>query len=271
MTGARALALAVSRLRAAGVDDPARDARVLLANVLGIDRSRLTLVLQDEFAMEDAFESAIAARAARQPVAQIIGRREFYGREFIVTSDVLDPRPDTERLIEVALDGAFSSVLDLGTGSGCILLTLLAERDATGVGVDVSGGALDVAQRNGERLAVNASFVQSDWFAGVTGMFDLIVSNPPYITAAEMNDLSPEVANWEPRIALTPEGDGLDAYRIIAARAGDFLHPKGRLIVEIGPTQGAAVQGLMAKAGFGHCQLFQDMDGRDRVVLAQKR
>lgn len=273
MTGAKALELAVSRLRAAGVADPARDARILLVSALGIERSRLTLVVTDDLlpATQIAYEALITSRADRQPVSQIIGYREFFGRKFKVTTDVLDPRPDTERLIEAALDKPFGRVLDLGTGSGCILLTLLAEcPDATGLGVDTSSAALAVARANAKTLKLDerAVFAPSDWFAGVEGCFDLIVANPPYISAAEMNGLEPEVRNWEPRIALTPEGDGLDAYRAITKDVGRFLGKGGRVLLEIGPTQGRAVISMLQAHGFATCRVLQDLDGRDRVVEA---
>lgn len=273
MTGANALELAVSRLRAAGVADPARDARILLVSALGIERSRLTLVVANDLlpATQAAYEALVTSRADRQPVSQIIGHREFFGRRFKVTTDVLDPRPDTERLIEAALDKPFGRALDLGTGSGCILLTLLAEcPDATGLGVDTSSAALAVARANAKTLKLDerAVFAPSDWFAGVEGCFDLIVANPPYISAAEMNGLEPEVRNWEPRIALTPEGDGLDAYRAITKDVGRFLGKGGRVLLEIGPTQGGAVISMFQAHGFATCRVLQDLDGRDRVVEA---
>ncbi|MBI1217517.1 MAG: peptide chain release factor N(5)-glutamine methyltransferase [Rhodobacteraceae bacterium] len=273
MTGADALRAAIPRLRDAGVEDAARDARVLLAHAIGIASDRLTLHLPDPLQPEAAarFEAAITARAARQPVSQITGRRLFWGRPFRVTPDVLDPRPETECLIAAALAAPFTRVLDLGTGTACILLTLLAERPGTtGLGTDLSDAALAVARENAASLgfAIHASFQPSDWFAGVTGRFDLIVSNPPYIAAAEMPALAPEVRQWEPHLALTPGGDGLDAYRALAVGAGAHLAPGGRLMVEIGPTQGAAVAALFRAAGLQGVVVLPDLDGRDRVVAA---
>jgi release factor glutamine methyltransferase len=162
-------------------------------------------------------------------------------------------------------------VLDLGTGSGAILLTLLAERPlATGLATDLSPAALAVATGNAEALglATRANFACGSWFAPVTGLFDLIVSNPPYIAADEMADLSPDVLNWEPHLALTPGGDGLAPYRAIAAGAAAHLAPGGRLMVEIGPSQGAAVRGFFAEAGLVTPTILPDLDGRDRVVMA---
>ena len=274
MNGNAALAAAVRRLRAAGVPDAPRDARRLLAHALGIAPDRLTLHLAEDLpaGAEAAFEAALSRRERREPVSHITGRRAFYGRDFLVTRDVLDPRPETETLIEQALSKPFSRVLDLGTGSGCILLTLLAERpEATGVGVDLSEAALAVARRNAGALEIaRADFARSDWCAAVEGRFDLIVSNPPYIAADEMPGLAPEVRDWEPEMALSPGGDGLDAYRAIAACAPAHLAPGGRLMVEIGPTQGAAVSALFRAAGLENVAIHSDIDGRDRVVCAEK-
>ncbi len=274
MTGAEALREAAARLTAAGVADAPRDARRLLAHATGIGADRLLLHLGEPLAPEAAaaFARAVAARAARQPVAQITGSRLFWGRAFRVTRDTLDPRPETETLIAAALERPYARVLDLGTGTGCILLTLLAERPgARGLGTDLSAAALEVAAENAEALGLadRAEFAVSDWFAGLAGRFDLIVSNPPYIAAGEMAGLAPELRDWEPHLALTPGGDGLDAYRAIAAGAGVHLAPGGRLMVEIGPAQGAAVQALFAAAGLAGLRVLPDLDGRDRVIVAE--
>lgn len=275
MTTAQILLVqATRRLAAAGVDGASGDARALLAYVLGVERGRLTLILPDLVTPEQqkVFDRAIEARINRQPVAQITGKRLFYGREFIVTRDVLDPRPETEELIASALSVPFTRVLDLGTGSGCILLSLLAERqEATGLGVDLSQAALNIAQQNASSLGVEAraGFAQGSWFAPVgTARFDLIVSNPPYIAADEMGGLSRDVLEWEPHLALSPGGDGLDPYREIAARAVNHLTQGGRVMVEIGPTQARAVSGMFSDAGLADVIVKTDMDGRDRVVCA---
>jgi release factor glutamine methyltransferase len=275
MTAQAALVAAVARLEAAGIDGPGRDARVLLAHALGVGADRLTLHLQDAMTAAQcaAYEAALVARVARQPVAQIIGRRLFWGLSFRVTPDTLDPRPETETLVAAALERPFLKVLDLGTGTGCILLSCLKGMPmARGVGVDASPAALDVAAGNARDLGLadRARFLVSDWFSAVSGAFDLIVSNPPYIAAEEMAALAPEVRDWEPHLALTPGGDGLDAYRAIARGAGARLMPGGRILLEIGPTQGAAVAGLLAAAGLGEVRVLPDMDGRDRVVAAVK-
>jgi release factor glutamine methyltransferase len=272
-TGSAALRAAVPRLRAAGVEDPARDARLLLAHALDIAADRLTLHAGDLLspAQAAAFETAIAARAARQPLAQITGRRAFWGRSFRVTRDTLDPRPDTEALVAEALARPFVKMLDLGTGTGCILIScLLGMPVAQGQGTDLSSAALEVARQNAAEHGVGAraAFRQADWFSGITGRFDLIVSNPPYIAEAEMAGLAPEIRDWEPHSALTPGGDGLEAYRILARGAPARLTADGRLLLEIGPAQGAAVSALLAAQGFREIRVLPDMDGRDRVVAA---
>lgn len=274
MNPKRALADAVARLRVAGIEDPARDGRILLAHALQLAPDRLTRDMPDilDTAQLAAFEVAIAARIARRPVAQITGQRLFWGRSFHVTADTLDPRPDTEALVAEALAEPFSRILDLGTGTGCILLSCLADRPgASGMGVDLSPAALAVAAGNAQALGLadRADLRLSDWFAAVDGRFDLIVSNPPYIAADELPGLAPEVRDWEPHLALSPGGDGLDPYRHLAAHAGAHLAPEGRILLEIGPTQGQAVAGLLAAAGFGAIRILPDLDGRDRVVAAR--
>ncbi len=270
-----ALRRAVPLLQNADVEDAARDARVLLAHALGIGPDRLTLKLPDEMtpSQEALYQAALEARIARQPVAQITGRRLFWGLSFRVTPDTLDPRPDTEALVAEALSRPFQKMLDLGTGTGCILLSCLKGMPAArGLGTDISDAALQVAIGNTRDLGLEARarFRKSDWFSDVTGAYDLIVSNPPYIAAGEMAGLAPEVRDWEPHLALTPGGDGLDAYRAIARGAGTRLMPGGRILVEIGPTQGAAVSGLFRRAGLSDLRILPDMDGRDRVVTAVK-
>lgn len=275
MTAAEALRGAVQRLKAAGVPDAARDARLLLAHAIGIGADRLTLHLPDPLTPEAVarFDAALADREARQPVSQILGERLFWGRRFRVTRDTLDPRPETEILVAEALRRPFVRILDLGTGTGCILLSCLADMPmATGLGTDASPTALAVAEENARRLNLDsrARFQSSDWFAQVSGRYDLIVSNPPYIAADEMAGLAPEVRLWEPLAALTPGGDGLDAYRHIARGAPAHLMAGGRLLLEIGPGQALAVRGLLQAQGLVSARVIRDLDGRDRVVVAEK-
>lgn len=249
---------AIEILRNAGVPDPAGDVRRL----------------EREATHRPAgwFEDAIKLRSERRPVSHIIGRRDFWKHEFKVTSDVLDPRPETELLVELALAQPFTKVLDLGTGSGAIILSLLAERpEATGVGTDISERAVLVAGENAQvlRLTDRVIFPLSDWWDDVGGRYDLIVSNPPYIAADEMAGLAPEVSYHEPRGALTDDADGLTAYRSIAARAAEFMTPGARLLLEIGPSQAKAVSELLREGGLEKITVHPDLDGRDRVVQAK--
>ncbi|MBA4492080.1 peptide chain release factor N(5)-glutamine methyltransferase [Paracoccus sp. S1E-3] len=269
MTWGDWLAGASTRLAGAGLDDPRREAWALISALLGSNaRHHIMLsapVPADQLARLDGM---LAARAARQPLSQIIGRRAFWKHDFRVTRDTLDPRPETESLIEAALKLPWRSVLDLGTGTGAILISLLAERSgARGLGTDLSESALDVARDNAARIGVDAAFQRADWFQGVAGRFDLIVSNPPYIAQSEMPDLSPEVREWEPHSALTDFGDGLSAYRAIAAGARTHLVPGGHVLVEIGWQQGRDVAAIFADAG-AEVAVLPDLDGRDRVVRA---
>ncbi|MGF1502707.1 MAG: peptide chain release factor N(5)-glutamine methyltransferase [Paracoccaceae bacterium] len=257
-----ALAWAAGVLARANVPDPGRDARLCARWASGLSAAGLAAADRDPpGAALASFHAAISARAKRQPLSQIVGERLFWGRSFAVTADVLDPRPETETLIAAALERPARRILDLGTGSGCLLLTLLAEwPDAHGTGTDRSAAALAVARRTAAALGVadRASFALGDWFDPVGGRFDLILCNPPYVSGAEMADLAPELA-WEPASALTPDltpeghpdqaGDGLAAYRAILPQATSYLAPGGRLILELGRGQAAAVGAIAAAAG----------------------
>ncbi len=275
MTLRDAIRAATLTLTAAGIESAARDARLLVAHAAGIPPDRLTLHEGDALqpAAGHCLTAMLSRRAARQPVSQITGSRLFWGRAFRVTQATLDPRPETETLVATALESPFQNMLDLGTGTGCILLSCLADQPAAhGTGTDLSPDALAVAQGNATRhgLAARATFHLSDWFRAVQGRFDLIVSNPPYIAADEMAALAPDVRDWEPHLALTPGGDGLGACRIIAQGAPARLLSGGRLLVEIGPTQGAAVAAMLVQAGLADVHIRADLDGRDRVVSARK-
>ncbi|MFD3189708.1 peptide chain release factor N(5)-glutamine methyltransferase [Sedimentitalea sp. HM32M-2] len=264
---------ATARLRAAGIAQPARDARILLAHAARIEAARVTLIAPEDLSPDigERYEQLIALRAVRVPVSHLVGEREFYGRRFKISGDVLDPRPETETLVEAALSAPFSRLLDLGTGSGCILVTLLAETpDATGLGVDLSEAACLQASANAvfHQVQNRAEILQSDWFDAVQGQFDLIVANPPYIARDDMAGLQDEVRRHEPEMALTDGGDGLGAYRVISAQVAGFLRPGGRVLLEIGPTQGAAVQALLAAAGLQGLSVVHDLDRRPRVICA---
>ena len=272
-TAAQAMAAATARLRAAGVPDPARDARVLLAHAASVDAARITLIAPEEIAPDIAerFENLVALRAVRVPVSHLVGQRAFYGRDFKVSRDVLDPRPETESLIELSLSKPFNRVLDLGTGSGCILVTLLAEQtNAQGMGLDLSEAACLQASANAvlHGVAGRADIRQSDWFGAAEGRFDLIVANPPYLAKSEMLSVAPELRLHEPEMALTDGHDGLSAYRIIASQAQGYLTATGRVLAEIGWQQGPEVAAIFRDGGWGRVRILPDLDGRDRVLWA---
>jgi len=272
-----------SVLREAGIETPELDARLLLCHAAALTHesfvARAGEALQPEAAVR--LEALVRRRASREPISRITGTREFYGRSFLVDESVLDPRPDTETLIEVALALIEKTgrreeplrLLDLGTGTGCILLTLLAELPkAHGLGTDLSPAALRLAEANARRLGVagRASFLASDWLDAIHGEFDLIVSNPPYIASGEIERLAPEVAHHDPYLALDGGPDGLKAYRRIAAGAARLVAPKGAILVEIGASQAPAVAGLLRDGGFlvENDGLSFDLGGRPRVVVA---
>jgi len=276
----QALRHATQQLLRGGITDAANDARHLVAHALEVGRDRLILLGPQNMPPDatDRLAQGIARRIAREPVSRIIGKRLFWGREFVISPDVLDPRADTETLIATALDGPRPArLLDLGTGSGAIALTLLAQwPGALGVATDISPAALAVAAQNATALGVmdRLELTLSDWFGalmpGAPGhRFDLIVSNPPYISSTEMAQLAPEVQLHDPVLALTPGGDGLSPYRVIAMQAARYLSPQGRVIVEIGWAQGPATMEIFAKAGWQDLRLIPDLEGRDRVILAQ--
>ncbi len=267
-----ALAAGTRRLAAARIDGAARDARRLMASALGIDAMRLGLCTHEPIGCDARlrFEAHVAARLDRQPVAQILGLRAFWGRDFEVTRDVLDPRPETETLVAAALEGPPATrLLDLGTGSGALLVTLLAAWPACrGVGTDISAAALAVAARNAALHAVGAraEFARGDWFEAVSGRFDLVLCNPPYIPADDVAALEPEVRLWEPALALSPGPRGLEAHERIAAGLQQALVPGGRALLEFGAGQGPKVAAIYRAAGFCDTSLLCDLDGRERAI-----
>lgn len=270
-----ALRALAAKFKAEGLDTPDLDARFLLMDAAGVDRTALVTHGDDRVPADKlrTLESFANRRLAGEPIDSILGHSEFYGRRFDISKHVLSPRPETEGLVDIALArlaGVDSArILDLGTGSGAILITLLLENaSASGIGIDMSSQALNVARGNAKLrgLKARATWQQSNWFEHVDGMFDMIVSNPPYITDAAMEDLSAEVAGFDPDISLRGGTDGLSAYAAILAGAGDFLKPGGALVMEIGYDQGQSVPAMMRAAGFSSTQLYLDMSGLDRVV-----
>lgn len=262
MPSAAALLCAATRsLRAAGIEAPRAEARLLLRAATGWTPERLLAEPHAEIPEPAARRMArlVEARAARTPMAYVLGEREFWSLRLYVGPGVLVPRPETETLVEAAL-AAFADrlaplrILDLGTGSGCLLLALLHEyRNATGVGVDRSAEALAIAAANAHRLgfADRALFVRGDWGRALAGTFDLIVANPPYVATGELDGLEPEVALHEPRAALDGGADGLDAYRALLPDLARLLAPEGIACLEIGAGQGSALRELGEAVGLG--------------------
>lgn len=267
------------RLEAAGVDTPVFDARLLVEAGAGV--SRLDIVTDPRRVLSDeqvaAVDKLTRRREAREPVAHIIGRRHFWTIELAVTPDVLIPRPETELLVESAIHvlapDQVASVLDLGVGSGAILLAILKERPhAIGVGVDVSGDALAIARLNAEALGMSdrVDLRISDWASDVEGEFDLVVSNPPYIPSQDIEALQPEVARFEPRLALDGGKDGLVAYRAIIAALPRLLKPGGAFALEVGIGQAEDVRALAEAAGLSTGPAKRDLAGIPRVVNGQR-
>jgi release factor glutamine methyltransferase len=274
---------ATGRLRQAGLEAPLRDARLLLGHALGVDQAGLIVRENDPVSLDvlDRFEAMVARRERGEPVSRIRGEREFYGRSFILSPDVLDPRPDTEVLIDACLARLprGGRMLDLGVGSGCILLTVLAERpDATGIGADASRSALAVAERNahahcpGDRVELRwADWTLRDWTLDFAGeRFDLVVSNPPYIPSGDIPDLPADVRNYDPLPALDGGRDGLDAYRRIIRASAGLLRPGGWLLLEVGVGQAGPVTALAASVGLTDLASLRDLAGVRRVVLARQ-
>jgi release factor glutamine methyltransferase len=270
-------------LRRGGIETPELDARLLLCHAASLSHEAYIAGARETLppASLARFDEAIARRRKHEPVARIIGLREFYGRSFLLDPHALDPRPDTETLVEAALAIVARkgwrekklNILDLGTGTGCILLTLLAELpQALGAGADRSLGALRLAAANAARLGLahRASFIAADWLDGIAGTFDLIVSNPPYIASAKIAELAGEVAGYDPILALDGGPDGLQAYRDIAAGAGRVLAENGSLLLEIGPTQAVAVASILRASGLNPEGVAQDLARRPRVVVGAR-
>ena len=269
------LTLGQQKLKLAHIDTPGRDARLLAAAAMDINTAQVTLKALDHVSkqQQDHFESMIEQRRNFKPVSRILGKRQFWNRWFEISPDVLDPRGDSEVLVNLALQQKADRILDLGTGSGILALTLLSEwPDARAVGVDICEKALLIAQRNAVQHEVSDRFQaqKSDWFEAISGQFDLIVSNPPYIGEDEIPHLDPDVRLYDPMIALSPGRDALLAYQNIASDAIGYLKPGGRLLVEIGFRQGEAVRALFASNGLKSIEIIQDLNGLDRVVRAIK-
>ena len=265
--------LFVDTLNKSGFDEAESDSRLIFEYIAGIDRVKLTLEGDRELepGIEEKLKAALAKRLTHMPVQYITGYQNFMGLEFMVSKDVLIPRMDTETLVEEVLRLGLSDVrvLDICTGSGCILLSILKYvYGSSGVGVDISDGALGVAEANSEALGIDATFIKSDMFENIPKdeRFDIVVSNPPYIRSDVIGTLMSEVKDYEPLLALDGSEDGLKFYRIIADRAPEYLNNGGMLFLEIGYDQGAEVSALLSAAGFMDVEVIKDLSGLDRVV-----
>ncbi len=287
LTLGAALRQATAQLRRAGVESAGDDARRLLAAVLGLSTAQILARPERPLSPEEA-ESVgrcVARRVAREPVSRILGEREFYGRSFAISPATLDPRPDSETLIAAALELAASEgwlarplrILDVGTGSGCLLLTLLAELPgAAGVGTDTSVAALDVARANAQRLGVadRAQWLAADALEAIRGKFDILISNPPYIPTQDIAGLDPEVRCYDPPSALDGGADGLRFFHRLLARMGDVV-VDGWTVLEVGHDQADAVAALLSSTGSaasaGDIRFYRDVAGKRRCVAARAR
>lgn len=272
MTYREAICFGEEKLNSANIEDAKNDAWLLLTFVCKIDRTFYYVHMDEEMPVEqqEEYESVLSKRAERVPLQYITGEQEFMGMTFFINEAVLIPRQDTETLVEEALKIARPGmkIMDMCTGSGCILLSILKNvLDVEGFGYDISKQAINVAKENAKRNNIVATFEKSDLFENVTETFDMIVSNPPYIPTDVIGGLMPEVAVYEPVQALDGMEDGLHFYRRIVEECKDYLNPNGTILFEIGHDQGKAVSKLLTDAGFIGVRVVKDLAGNDRVVI----
>ncbi|WP_288350549.1 peptide chain release factor N(5)-glutamine methyltransferase [uncultured Thalassospira sp.] len=278
------MAEGVAALNEAGIENARMDVRILLARAAGVDGGRISAWPEDEVAAdkEAAFRDMIARRSGHEPVGRILGERDFWRHTFKLAPETLEPRPDSETLVEWAIDFLEDNdaprIVDFGTGTGCLLLSTIGDLPrSSGIGLDISEGAVACARENARALDLDGQveFRISDWDSALDDReradgFDLVMSNPPYITRDEMETLSPEVQKFDPRIALTDEGDGLAAYRVLSQVAFDLAKPGGFVIFEIGRGQEKDVGQLLVEAGFVGVEYREDLGGIVRCVAAKK-
>jgi release factor glutamine methyltransferase len=279
-TVSAALAEIAQRLRQAGIESPRREARLLVGHVLGIGPEAIIAGPERSLtvAESDRLAESAGRRVRREPLSHILGWREFWSLPFRVTAETLDPRPDSETLVEAALDCIADPVLpvrilDLGSGTGCLLLAVLSERPhATGIGVDRNPGAVEIARANAAKLGLadRAVFASGDWGKGLDEVFHLILTNPPYIPVTEIHGLAPEVALYEPRLALAGGPDGLDCYRAIAPDLHRLLKKGGHAVVEVGLGQADKVQGILAAVGLRPLRRAHDLSGVERCLVFER-
>ena len=276
------LNLAIQELRAAGVPNDLLDSQTLLAAALGKDRTYLIINFSEQLTSEalEKYQALINRRTTGEPLQYITGRQEFFGLEFMVTPDVLIPRPETELLVEEMLRLAQGInqplIIDVGTGSGCIAISLARELEgAKVIAIDISVGALRVARSNAQKheLQNQVAFIEGDLFSGIEAgtKADLIVSNPPYIAAENLPGLQREVRDWEPKTALTDFGDGLEFYRRLLREAPAYLKPGGHFICEMGYRQSAKIQALVDRNIWTAPTILQDLQGIERIMVVTRR
>ncbi len=253
------------------------EARMLVKHITGL--SDANLIGMNELPLSESqtaqLNDFIAQRLNGRPVSKIIGCKEFYGRDFIVSDDVLDPRPDSELIIDVILKNKAKTgslkILDMGTGSGCLALTLLAEYpNATALATDISIQAINVAKKNAESLGVcdRVRFIESNWFDSIEGEFDVIISNPPYIESDDIENLSREVSKYDPILALDGGKDGLLPYQVILPQIRTYLNDGGIMVIEHGTGQSPRIKRLVENEGLDDIQVHYDLGGHDRVISA---
>jgi release factor glutamine methyltransferase len=261
-------------LSKSGIEGGARDARILTAYALGIPISDLSLKINEQVSRKiiSKLEKLINRRIEREPISKILERREFWGRSFSINENVLDPRGDTETLIDYVIEKPVKSVLELGTGSGAIAVTLACEWEEVNVtAIDISADALLLAKINAEKFNVQnkIQFLKSDWFESIDDRFDLIISNPPYIGLKEKEKISDEVINYDPEIALFAGNEGLDAYKRIIPNLAKYLKPDGFVVLEIGAFQSNQVKNMMNAVGFVDTKIVKDLSGKDRLIATK--
>lgn len=275
------LTQAATRLADLRIDNPKLDARLLLGAATGFGRAELLLKQDEEIGANDllVFASLIDRRQAREPVGRILGVREFYGLPFRLNAGTLEPRPDSETLIEAVLHElddrqAAYRILDLGTGTGCLLAALLSVLpNASGLGVDKNPLAVEAARGNLAELGFDdrAKVIEGDWASGIDEQFDIVISNPPYIRSGEMPDLEPEVTQYDPELALVAGADGLEAYRAITATLPRLLKPEGLAVLELGAGQAEAVTALAVQNGLKLLGLRRDLGAIERAIVLKNK
>ena len=268
------LANTAIKLSGSGIEGAARDARILTANALDTPISELSLKINEQVPEKIIadLEKLIIRRIDKEPISKILGKREFWGRSFSINKKVLDPRADTETLIEFVIEKPVKSVLELGTGSGAIAVTLACEwKHVHLTAVDISEDAISMAKINAEKFNVQNKihFLKSDWFETVRGSFDLIISNPPYIGLIEKDEIAAEVVKYDPEIALFAGRDGLEAYKRIIPNLAKFLNPDGIVVLETGASQSNQVKIMINAVGFIDTKIVKDLSGKDRLVAAK--